>query len=153
MLWFPFPWDILRWIGLSYGSHSQPQDFSHIVCPAFWSSQRKNLDETSRVSCHFLGDTCAVLLTAYLGMTLAKWKLKNVRLFLLQHECLYSTSRYIKTFPKHQGLLPGPPISGVILSCHLEEAVHHRRGSGFGVAVGKRTWKISKALDGWTCSR
>lgn len=66
-------------------------------------------------------------------------KTHHVRLFLLQHECLYSTSRYIKTFPKHQGLLPGPPISGVILSCHLEEAVHHRRGSGFGVAVWTHT--------------
>ena len=47
------PWDFLRWMWRSYGSHSQPQNCSHVVCPAFRSSQTKKLDETSRVSFHF----------------------------------------------------------------------------------------------------
>ena len=104
----------------------------------------------------FQGDTCAVLLTAHLGMTLAKWKQKNT-----SRQAVFAPTwmlvLYIKTYQdiiKTSRLAARPP------NIRRHSFMSPRGGSASSTWkwvwcswLDTHTLKIFKALDGWTCSR
>lgn len=166
MLWFPVtyvPWDFLRWMWRSYGSHSQPQNCSHVVCPAFWSSQAKKLDETSRVSFHFPVQQrqffprrhMRCLIDSSFGHDPCRMKAEKH----ITSGCFCSNMN-AGTLQTYQDIVKTSRLAARPPNIRRHSFMSPRGGSASSTwkwvwcrCLDTHTLKIFKALDGWTCSR